>query len=338
MSSPTDRTYDPDDPSPYAPRWVRDAAHPPRRTPLSELGRRALAAEDGLRATSPMSRNRDQAAPPLAASHPDGREEELVIDNFRVPHALDPGSVPEPWPAPRSRLRSGVTGMMGRLALAGGIAALGALIAIGKLSLPGASGASGQSDPVPAFGSRFGGLPSKAQDRAVTAEQPNEPRQVAMVQPTVTPPSAPAAQPVVANAPPASVPAPAPAALPPTPALTAAPIAAAAPGPAPAPAPATPALDPDSEEVLALVKRGEQIAASGDIAAARLILRRAADAHNARAALALAATYDPIVLEKIGVFGVTPDIAAARSWYEKAREFGSTEAPRRLELLASRGQ
>ena len=80
------------------------------------------------------------------------------------------------------------------------------------------------------------------------------------------------------------------------------------------------------------------MASAGDIAAARLMLRRAAEAHNARAALALAATYDPLVLKKIGAFGVSPDIATARRWYEKAQEYGSAEAPRRLELLASRGQ
>jgi len=40
------------------------------------------------------------------------------------------------------------------------------------------------------------------------------------------------------------------------------------------------------------------------------------------------------VLRTLGIFGVTPDVAMARSWYEKAKAFGSAEAPRRLELLA----
>jgi TPR repeat protein len=30
------------------------------------------------------------------------------------------------------------------------------------------------------------------------------------------------------------------------------------------------------------------------------------------------------------------DIEKARSWYEKAKEFGSPDAPRRLETLANR--
>jgi TPR repeat protein len=65
-------------------------------------------------------------------------------------------------------------------------------------------------------------------------------------------------------------------------------------------------------------------------------LHRAADAGDARAAMTLAATYDPVILEKLAVRGVVPDLAMARSWYEKARQFGAPEAASRLELLASR--
>ena len=54
------------------------------------------------------------------------------------------------------------------------------------------------------------------------------------------------------------------------------------------------------------------------------------------AGLILAATYDPGALEKVAIYGVVADITMARSWYEKAKEFGSAEAPRRLELLAGR--
>jgi TPR repeat protein len=76
--------------------------------------------------------------------------------------------------------------------------------------------------------------------------------------------------------------------------------------------------------------------ASGDLAAARLVLQRAAEAGDARGALALAGTYDPMVLEKLPLHGFAPNIAMARSWYEKARQFGSADASRRLEMLASR--
>jgi TPR repeat protein len=50
----------------------------------------------------------------------------------------------------------------------------------------------------------------------------------------------------------------------------------------------------------------------------------------------LGATYDPVVLAKIGVRGMGADIEKARGWYEKAKEYGSPDAPRRLEMLANR--
>jgi TPR repeat protein len=91
----------------------------------------------------------------------------------------------------------------------------------------------------------------------------------------------------------------------------------------------------DPREIASLLARGDALMASGDLAAARLVLRRPADAGDARAAITLAGTYDPAILEKLGVHGVVPDLAMARGWYEKARKFGATEATERLELLAS---
>jgi len=93
---------------------------------------------------------------------------------------------------------------------------------------------------------------------------------------------------------------------------------------------------PNSEELTVLLKRGKDLIATGDLAAARLVLRRAAEANNAEAALALGATYDPLVLRQLKVYGFTPDAAMARSWYEKATELGSSAAPRRLEMLTER--
>jgi hypothetical protein len=90
----------------------------------------------------------------------------------------------------------------------------------------------------------------------------------------------------------------------------------------------------DQEEITVLLKRGKTLIASGDLAAARIVLRRAADANNAEAALALAATYDPVVLRELKVYGFTADPAMARAWYEKATELGSSVAPRRLKILS----
>jgi len=89
----------------------------------------------------------------------------------------------------------------------------------------------------------------------------------------------------------------------------------------------------DDEEITMLLKRGKDLIVTGDLAAARLVLRKAADANNAEAALALAATYDPFVLRELKVYGFTPDAVMARLWYEKAIELGSPAAPRRLEML-----
>jgi TPR repeat protein len=94
----------------------------------------------------------------------------------------------------------------------------------------------------------------------------------------------------------------------------------------------------DPSEIASSLRRGNDLIASGDLAAARLVLRRAANAGDAHAAMTLAGTYDPVVLEKLGVHGFVPDAAMARVWYEKAKKFGSTEAPQRLELLANTRQ
>lgn len=96
-----------------------------------------------------------------------------------------------------------------------------------------------------------------------------------------------------------------------------------------------PARQLDAEEIAGLLKRGEQLVVTGDLAGARLLLQRAAEAQNARAALALAATYDPYVLGKLGVYGFRPDAEKARKWYERAKAFGSPEAGKRLEQLAA---
>ena len=89
----------------------------------------------------------------------------------------------------------------------------------------------------------------------------------------------------------------------------------------------------DAQEIVLLLKRGKDLIAAGDIAAARIVLRKAAEANDAEAALGLAATYDPIVLRELKVYGFMPDAAMARVWYEKATELGSLAAPRRLEML-----
>jgi hypothetical protein len=97
----------------------------------------------------------------------------------------------------------------------------------------------------------------------------------------------------------------------------------------------TPVAPLNPHEISVLVNRGDEYLRGGQIAAARLVLQRAADARDPRGTLMLGATYDPIVLERLGVLGLAADAETARIWYEKAKEFGSSEAPRRIDMLAS---
>jgi len=98
--------------------------------------------------------------------------------------------------------------------------------------------------------------------------------------------------------------------------------------PPPAAAPLARRLDAD--EVAALLKRAKGLIAIGDIAPARLLLQRAADAQEAGAALLLAQTYDPAVLGTQDMRSITPDPALARDWYRTAARLGSLDAKQRL--------
>ena len=97
-----------------------------------------------------------------------------------------------------------------------------------------------------------------------------------------------------------------------------------------APAEPPPARRLDADEVAALLKRAKGLIAIGDIAPARLLLQRAADAQEAGAALLLAQTYDPAVLGTQDMRSITPDPALARDWYRTAARLGSLDAKQRL--------
>jgi len=103
----------------------------------------------------------------------------------------------------------------------------------------------------------------------------------------------------------------------------------------PVAAPRGPSLS--AREIATLLERGRVLFDAGDLAAARLFFRRAANAGDAGAALAMGATYDPDVLAKHFVHGIEANPEEARMWYERARELGSPEGPRRIEsMLAHR--
>jgi hypothetical protein len=94
----------------------------------------------------------------------------------------------------------------------------------------------------------------------------------------------------------------------------------------------------ERDEIANLLKRGQSALQNGDISAARLLLRRAAEAGESQAALALAATYDPMALKELGVLGTKADMAQARLWYRRAADAGSTEALQRLQQIAQQSQ
>jgi hypothetical protein len=105
------------------------------------------------------------------------------------------------------------------------------------------------------------------------------------------------------------------------------------------------------DDIAGAVRRGEALIVNGEILAARLVLKEAADANSAEAALALGMTYDPFVLKELElrrrgpeprvalklpskVDDVLADVDLARHWYQKSKDLGSTKAQARLDALA----
>lgn len=101
------------------------------------------------------------------------------------------------------------------------------------------------------------------------------------------------------------------------------------------PSPPSPITD-EQKRALPMIAKGNEQLGQGNVAAARLFYQRAADAGLAQAALALAATYDPSELDRIGAHSVLPDVQIARKWYERAQQLGAAEADERLKRLGSR--
>src|SRR5712671_6670437 len=104
---------------------------------------------------------------------------------------------------------------------------------------------------------------------------------------------------------------------------------------APVALPTPPVAAPDHNEVAGLLARGRAYLSEGDVALARLYLRRAAERYDPQAALALGGTYDPAELRRIGIanFQAQADMAKAREWYRRAADLGSAAAALRLERL-----
>jgi hypothetical protein len=139
-------------------------------------------------------------------------------------------------------------------------------------------------------------------------------------------------RPVPVAAPPVATPAVVPAVAPPV-AVAVAPAAVVAPSVVPArPADIVRSLDP--REIAGLIKRGQDLLAAGDVQSARLVLLRGAEARDGRAALLVGQTYDPVRLRQFGAAAALGDVAQARLWYQRAKEFGEPDAQRQLDAMA----
>ncbi len=286
----------------------------------------------------------DDALPPLGPV----RDSELHIDGLRVPRSLQPSYLPPPPPPLPAYGSSPLKIVVGAGAACLAAAAIAYLI-VGDWYAPaphrvapllhaqaGERAAANVDPPAAQEAARAPGLASTPTPFEVASAGPavEAPAAAAPPRPPSLPSTAPRAVTVLRIAPRPTdalggsaphVP-PAAAALPPA----VAPQASLAPPPTPPRAP--PAMD--AQEIELLLKQGKQFVAVGDLVTARTVLSRVANAGVAAGALALAETYDPTVLAKLGVRGMEGDIEQARRWYARAQELGSDEAPHRLVLMA----
>lgn len=92
-----------------------------------------------------------------------------------------------------------------------------------------------------------------------------------------------------------------------------------------------PADQPKAED--RLTSRADELLRKGDVSGARLLLERALDNRNARAAFLMGETFDPNVLTKLRVLGIRGDASKAREFYAQALALGMTEARLRMEAL-----
>jgi len=102
----------------------------------------------------------------------------------------------------------------------------------------------------------------------------------------------------------------------------------------PAPAPRAPSLSP--QEQAELITRGDQMLATGDIAAGRLFYERAAEGGSAVAATAAGRTYDPLFLNEVHARGIRGDPVAAARWYRRASAGGDRQADALMKRLMAK--
>jgi hypothetical protein len=83
----------------------------------------------------------------------------------------------------------------------------------------------------------------------------------------------------------------------------------------------------------ALIERARTVIAAGDIQSVRAALSKLVEGGHASAAVDLGSTYDPNVLDALGIRNFPADVAKARVWYQRAQQMGAPEAVGLLEGL-----
>ena len=273
-----------------------DTAQDALRDAPAAAGENALAASEQFRRTLPPAVATRRTAHAARAPF----EGDLAIMELRERPTLDPAAVPEPPP----RERSSSAGLLARLAGAAGLAALAAFFMVGTAPLSLAVKAEG--DSAPSLWARFTGKPARA--------PVSEPAPVAGAA------AAPLAERFAAMQPAEASASPIPTRAVQTVAIQVAPEPEARPSVVPVarPAPAS-RRTLDQDEIAILYRRSQDLITQGDIAGGRLLLTRAAEAGDARAALALGATYDVAVLGKLAVLGVMADAAKGQGVVREGR-------------------
>ena len=104
--------------------------------------------------------------------------------------------------------------------------------------------------------------------------------------------------------------------------------------PAPRSQPTVPTFS--AAETAGLLARGDWLFATGDVSAARLLYERAADAGEARAAVRLGESFDPVYLDGSRLRGLQGDRDMAVFWYRHARDLGATGVASRLKKLEAK--
>lgn len=321
MSSP-DRD-DADEQFMHALPWMSDPQHEDETRRLQEdVAKAAQRLRESSRlasqARAQTSEQRTDIGLQLTEARSSGEDDGLEEMVRRVWAPLKPELMPPP---PQEEMRLPGIGLVAGLLGAVGVAAAIALVVVNVVQIPTIAAAPPGDDEAGR---------NQSFSAAVLGRLPQIDAAQASVQPTEAP-SAPNGLTLASTQPNAAPAATPPAAAPPTfPRVGPAQIDAMTQPTAAVPAPrATVSLTRD--EIAALLKRGQDLIAAGDIASARLMLTHLAEAGDAQASFILAGTFDAAVLAKLRVVGAQPDAEKARIWYARAAELGSLEAKQRLQ-------